>query len=129
MTMKSKTKRTLAIMVIGLALTLPLQAGCSHLGESRPQQLWEKADAPELHATNWHMIGHLQRNKVRRALRIADVVLVNKIDSATDEQVESFLREYNLLSIQNLTIHEGVPGHYLQIALSNRYPSALRSVA
>lgn len=46
----------------------------------------------------------------------------------TDEQVESFLREYNLLSIQNLTIHEGVPGHYLQIALSNRYPSALRSV-
>lgn len=46
----------------------------------------------------------------------------------TDEQVKSFLREYNLLSIQNLTIHEGVPGHYLQIALSNRYPSALRSV-
>ena len=46
----------------------------------------------------------------------------------TDEQVESFLREYNLLSIQNLTIHEGVPGHYLQLALSNRYPSALRSV-
>ncbi len=46
----------------------------------------------------------------------------------TDEQVTSFLREYNLLSIQDLTIHEGVPGHYLQIALSNRYPSALRSV-
>ncbi len=46
----------------------------------------------------------------------------------TDEQVESFLREYNLYSIQNLTIHEGVPGHYLQLALSNRYPSLLRSV-
>jgi uncharacterized protein (DUF885 family) len=46
----------------------------------------------------------------------------------TDEQVSSFLREYNLYSIQDLTIHEGVPGHYLQIALSNRYPSALRSV-
>jgi uncharacterized protein (DUF885 family) len=46
----------------------------------------------------------------------------------TDEQINSFLREYNLYSIQNLTIHEGVPGHYLQIALSNRYPSALRSV-
>ena len=49
-------------------------------------------------------------------------------DDWTDEQVESFLREYNLLSIQDLTIHEGVPGHYLQLALSNRYPSALRSV-
>jgi uncharacterized protein (DUF885 family) len=46
----------------------------------------------------------------------------------TDEQVESFLREYNLLSIQDLTIHEGVPGHYLQLAHSNRYPSVLRSV-
>jgi uncharacterized protein (DUF885 family) len=46
----------------------------------------------------------------------------------TDEQVESFLREYNLYSLQDLTIHEGVPGHYLQIALSNRYPSTLRSV-
>ena len=46
----------------------------------------------------------------------------------TDEQVESFLREYNLYSIQDLTIHEGVPGHYLQLALSNRYPSTLRSV-
>jgi uncharacterized protein (DUF885 family) len=46
----------------------------------------------------------------------------------TDEQVESFLREYNLLSMQDLTIHEGVPGHYLQLALSNRYPSALRSI-
>jgi uncharacterized protein (DUF885 family) len=46
----------------------------------------------------------------------------------TEEQVESFLREYNIFSIQDLTIHEGVPGHYLQIALSNRYPSVLRSV-
>ena len=46
----------------------------------------------------------------------------------TEEQVESFLREYNMLSMQDLTIHEGVPGHYLQLALSNRYPSALRSV-
>ena len=46
----------------------------------------------------------------------------------TDAQVNSFLREYNLYSIQDLTIHEGVPGHYLQLALSNRYPSTLRAV-
>ncbi|MDH5303139.1 MAG: DUF885 domain-containing protein [Gammaproteobacteria bacterium] len=46
----------------------------------------------------------------------------------TETQVNSFLREYNLYSIQDLTIHEGVPGHYLQLALSNRYPSTLRAV-
>ena len=46
----------------------------------------------------------------------------------TDDQVESFLREYNLYSIQDLTMHEAVPGHYLQLAHSNRYPSILRSV-
>ena len=46
----------------------------------------------------------------------------------TAEQVQSFLREYNLYSMQDLTIHEGVPGHYLQLAHSNRYPSTLRSV-
>jgi uncharacterized protein (DUF885 family) len=46
----------------------------------------------------------------------------------TDAQVHSFLREYNLYSIRDLTVHEGVPGHYVQLSLSNRYPSTLRSV-
>ncbi len=46
----------------------------------------------------------------------------------TDAEVESFLREYNLYSIQNLTLHEAMPGHYLQLAHSNDYPSVLRAV-
>ena len=46
----------------------------------------------------------------------------------TEQQVNSFLREYNVFSLQNLTIHEAMPGHYLQIAHSNRYPSTLRAV-
>jgi uncharacterized protein (DUF885 family) len=46
----------------------------------------------------------------------------------SEDKVQSFLREYNVYSIQDLTIHEGVPGHYLQLALSNRYPSVLRGV-
>jgi uncharacterized protein (DUF885 family) len=46
----------------------------------------------------------------------------------THAQAESFLREYNSRSIHNLTIHEAMPGHYLQLAHANRYPSTLRAV-
>ncbi len=49
-------------------------------------------------------------------------------DDWTEQQVESFLREYNLFSLQDLTIHEAMPGHFLQLAHSNRYPSTLRAV-
>jgi len=44
------------------------------------------------------------------------------------QQIESFLREYNIRSIHNLTIHEAMPGHFVQLAWANRYPSTLRSV-
>ena len=46
----------------------------------------------------------------------------------TAEQDESFLKEYNDMSVQVLTIHEAVPGHYLQLAHANAYPSTLRAV-
>src|SRR4051794_13644433 len=60
-----------------------IAAGCDHLGESRPQELWKKADSlraagftPEV---RWHLIGHLQRNKVRRT--VPHVTLVHSVDS------------------------------------------------
>jgi pyridoxal phosphate enzyme (YggS family) len=43
-------------------------AGCRDLGESRPQDLWRKAEALRGQPIRWHMIGHLQRNKARRTL-------------------------------------------------------------
>jgi pyridoxal phosphate enzyme (YggS family) len=65
-------------------------AGCPDLGESRPQELWSKAGevasatgqraggfTPP--AIRWHLIGHLQRNKVRRTLPL--VSLIHSIDS------------------------------------------------
>ena len=44
------------------------------------------------------------------------------------EQTASFLREYNKWAIHELAIHEGVPGHLLQLAHSNQYKSKLRAV-
>ena len=46
----------------------------------------------------------------------------------TDEQVDSFLREYNKRLIHVLTIHEAMPGHYLEGAHSADHPSTLRAV-
>jgi uncharacterized protein (DUF885 family) len=48
-------------------------------------------------------------------------------DDWTQQQTDSFLREYNTRSIHNLTIHEAMPGHYLQLTHSNRYDSPLRA--
>jgi len=46
----------------------------------------------------------------------------------TDEQVDSFLREYNTRMIHLLSIHEAMPGHYLEGAHSANHPSILRGV-
>lgn len=70
-----------------------VRAGCSNLGESRPQSLWEKGAAFQAEAVSpgslsgadaseelhWHLIGHLQRNKVRRT--IPWVSLLHSLDS------------------------------------------------
>jgi uncharacterized protein (DUF885 family) len=49
-------------------------------------------------------------------------------ESWTDEHVESQLRENNGRALRVLTIHEAVPGHYLQLAWSNRCDSLPRAV-
>jgi uncharacterized protein (DUF885 family) len=45
----------------------------------------------------------------------------------TAEQTSSFLREYNKWTIHELTNHEGVPGHLLQLTHANQYKSRLRA--
>lgn len=49
-------------------------------------------------------------------------------DDWTQTQVKSFLREYNTRSIDILTIHEAMPGHYVQLMHASRYRSPLRAV-
>ena len=51
--------------------------GVRDLGESRPQELWRKAEA--VPGVNWHLIGHLQRNKIDRTVPL--VSLVHSVDS------------------------------------------------
>ena len=42
------------------------------------------------------------------------------------QRVESFYREYNDHMIRNLTVHEAMPGHFLQLAHARRYAGPTR---
>ncbi|MEV1288973.1 DUF885 domain-containing protein [Micromonospora sp. NPDC049679] len=42
------------------------------------------------------------------------------------ERVESFYREYNDHMIRNLTVHEAMPGHFLQLAHARRFRGSTR---
>ena len=78
---------------VGVEIIEPLiDAGASVLGESRPQQFWPKAEALADRPIHWHMIGQLQRNKIRRTLPLVELVhsteslrLVEAIDRIAGE--------------------------------------------
>ncbi|XZE19896.1 YggS family pyridoxal phosphate-dependent enzyme [Pirellulaceae bacterium SH449] len=55
------------------------EAGCLDLAESRPQQLWAKAEQLSDLPIRWHMIGHLQRNKAKRTLEFSSTI--HSVDS------------------------------------------------
>ena len=75
-----------------------LAAGCTDLGESRPQELWAKAETvgPDV---RWHLIGHLQRNKVRRTLP-----LVHLIQSVDSRRLLATLNEEATLAGQQVSV-------------------------
>jgi uncharacterized protein (DUF885 family) len=49
-------------------------------------------------------------------------------DDWTEEQATSFTREYNNRGIQDIAVHEAMPGHYVQLFHSNSHSSLLRAI-
>jgi len=45
-----------------------------------------------------------------------------------DRRLNSYFQEYNHAMLKILSIHEGYPGHYVQLEYSNRHPSLVRRV-
>ena len=81
-------------------------AGCMDLGESRPQELWAKAEQLNNPAIRWHMIGHMQRNKIRRTLPYLH--LIHSVDSrrvlaALDEEAALVGQKIGVLLELNVT--------------------------
>ena len=65
---------------VGVAeIDVLVDAGCLDIGESRPQQLWKKAEALSNRSIRWHLVGHLQRNKIKRTLPL--VSMLHSVDS------------------------------------------------
>jgi len=90
---------------------LLFEAGQHDLGESRPQVIWEKVAAiPE---ARWHLVGHLQRNKVARTLPL--VSLIHSVDSfrllqAINEEAAKLNKVQEILLELHLTDEETKSG-------------------
>ncbi len=52
---------------------------------------------------------------------------VTPLDHYTENDAESYLREYNHYVLQILNIHEAIPGHYAQLVYANKAPSLIKS--
>jgi hypothetical protein len=91
---------------VGAEAVRPLVAeGCIEIGESRPQELWEKAEQLSDLPIHWHLVGHLQRNKVKRTIALTSLIhsvdsrrLLQSIDESAREQsrVVDVLLEINI---------------------------------
>ena len=57
-----------------------LAAGVTEFGENRVQEAEDKIERVGRGRARWHLIGHLQSNKARRAVKLFD--LVHSVDSA-----------------------------------------------
>ncbi len=56
-------------------------AGQRDFGENKVQELRSKAEAcADLPGIRWHFIGHLQSNKVKDVLRVANLVMIHSVD-------------------------------------------------
>ena len=55
-----------------------IRSGITDIGENRVQEAVEKYESVKERAV-WHLVGHLQRNKVKTALRIFDII--HSVDS------------------------------------------------
>lgn len=93
-------------------VTALIELGCVHLGESRTQQLVDRASVLSDHL-QWHFIGPLQRNKVRRTMLSSS--LIHSVDSlklllAIDRiAMETDLRPHILIEV-NLSGEEKKKG-------------------
>jgi len=84
-----------------------LAAGCCDFGEARPQSLVDKAQKFGTENIRWHLIGHLQRNKIRRVLPVCS--LIHSVDSIRLlEAIDRIAEEENLQAVPPLLLEVNI---------------------
>jgi PLP dependent protein len=63
------------------SLRSAIEEGVTDLGENRVQEAESKIAELGRHAARWHLVGHLQPNKARRAVKLFD--LIHSLDSVS----------------------------------------------
>ena len=76
-----------------------VDAGVQHIGENRVDKFLEKYHAIQNEQLTWHLIGTLQRRKVKDIINLVDyfhaldsVKLAKEIDKRADHQIKCFLQ-------------------------------------
>ena len=96
------------------AMQAAIDAGIMNIGENRVQEALDKAQTLG-RAVKWHLIGHLQTNKVKHAVRQFD--LIHSVDSLRlareiDKAAEKLGKVQNILVQVNLAREESKSGVY-----------------
>ena len=126
-----------AIKLIAVSKTHPadvlraaIEVGVTDLGENRVQEAGPKIDELGRAGVAWHLIGHLQSNKARRAVQLFDMIhsidsvaLVEKLDRACGD----LQREELVVLIQVDLGHETTKSGADERELSKLIEAASRS--
>ncbi|HIU63459.1 MAG TPA: YggS family pyridoxal phosphate-dependent enzyme [Candidatus Avacidaminococcus intestinavium] len=81
--------------------------GILNIGENKVQEAFAKKNISEAHNTIWHLLGHLQTNKVKQAVNIFDV-----IESVDSQKVMQAINKaaHNLDKVQDVLLQINLTG-------------------
>jgi pyridoxal phosphate enzyme (YggS family) len=98
------------------AVRAAIAGGVTIFGENKVQEAGEKIDALGRDAAEWHLIGHLQSNKARRAVELFDVIesvdsleLATRLERICDETGRGSLSVFVQVDLAGELTKSGVP--------------------
>ncbi len=121
-----------SILLVAVSKTHPVDvirqavaAGQTVFGENRVQEARAKVDAFD-DSVRWHLVGHLQKNKAKYAVRMFD--LIHSVDSA-ELALELSRRALQINKVQDILIQVNVSGETTKFGISpGELPELVREV-